>query len=83
MSPEDRGVLSRHRTYWLRFSLPPESPAPICAAVKLVHTHIDSSQCAYAGLAFDFSYNPPHEAVVARQIQQFVTGLASLSRRSA
>ncbi len=83
VSPEDRGVLSRYRTYWLRFTLPPESPAPICATTNLVHTHIDSSQCAYAGMAFDFSHNPDHEAVVARQIQQFVTGRIALSRRSA
>ncbi len=74
VKPEDRATLSRHRVYWMRFDLPPEVETPGCATGKLVHTHIDSSQFAYAGLAFDFSHNPGHQEFVLNQILRYVEG---------
>jgi len=42
------------------------------ATGKLVHTHIDSMNNTYAGMAFDFSFNPEHQKTVAAQIASYV-----------
>ena len=39
---------------------------------KVVHTHIDSMQRTYAGVAFDFTFNHQHEDVIAAQIQAYI-----------
>lgn len=70
--PNDAPVLGRHRLFWVRFALPPELQTPICATAKLVHTHIDSSQNTYAGVAFDFTFNPGHQEFVVEQIRRFI-----------
>ncbi|MFO0827384.1 MAG: hypothetical protein U0572_04470 [Phycisphaerales bacterium] len=69
---EDAPNFSRHRLFWIRLSLEPELPVPICCTGKLVHTHIDSLQCTYAGIAFDFTFNPVHERFVADQIRRYI-----------
>ena len=70
--PADSAALGRHKLYWLRFMLLPELTAPICASGKLVHTHVESSQEIYAGLAFDFSFNPGHQQFVLEQICRYI-----------
>jgi c-di-GMP-binding flagellar brake protein YcgR len=70
--PDDGSSLSRHKLFWLRISLPPELSTPICASAKLVHTHLESTQDFYAGLAFDFSFNPGHQRFVADQIALYI-----------
>ena len=72
--PEHNQVLSRYKIFWMRISLPPELvAAPICATAKLVHTHMQADQNLYAGLAFDFSFNPSHQQLVVNQIRRFVS----------
>lgn len=71
--PADAQVLTRHKLYWLRFSLPPELNTPICATGKLVHTSVDSTQHTYAGVAFDFSFNPNHQQHVVDQICRYIS----------
>ncbi len=34
-------------------------PAANAVTARVAHTHIDSAQNLYAGMAFDFSHNPP------------------------
>jgi c-di-GMP-binding flagellar brake protein YcgR len=70
--PEDSAALGRHKVYWMRFMLLPELTTPICASGKLVHTHVESSQEIYAGLAFDFSFNPGHQQLVLEQICKYI-----------
>ena len=70
--PADAGAIGRHKLYWLRFLLLPELTTPICATGKLVHTHVESSQDVYAGLAFDFSFNPGHQQFVLDQICRYI-----------
>ena len=41
---------------------------PVCAAGRVVHTHIDSTQRTYAGVSFEFTFNPSHQRTVADQI---------------
>ncbi len=81
--PEDAHVLTRHKVFWLRFSLPPELTAPVCATGKLAHTSVDSTQHTYAGMAFDFSFNPAHQRVVAEQIRRYIGRQQQAQRRTA
>lgn len=65
-------ALARHRVFWIRMPLLPELEVPVCATGKVVHTHIDSQQRTYAGVAFDFTFNTGHQQVVAEQIQYYI-----------
>ncbi len=69
---EDAPAMARHNVFWLRFSMPPELTTPICATGKLAHTNVDSTQHTYAGMAFDFSFNPVHQRVVVEPIRRFI-----------
>lgn len=64
--------LLRHKLFWLRIKLPPVLATPICATAKVVHTHLSASQEYYAGMAFDFTFNPTHEKFVVEQIGRYV-----------
>lgn len=65
-------ALARHRVFWIRMPLTPELDVPVCATGKVVHTHIDSQQRTYAGVAFDFTFNNGHQQVVGEQIQHYI-----------
>lgn len=75
VTPADRAAFESHRTFWLRIPLEPYIPAPISVTSRLRHTHIDSSQRLYAGLQFDFSFNPPHQKFVVDQVCRYVAQL--------
>jgi hypothetical protein len=68
LDPADAGSVDRARLYWLRLNLRPHIPAPLALTARLVHTHVDSTQAVYAGLAFEWSFNPPHREFVVEQI---------------
>lgn len=82
LTPEEARAIEARPFLWLRVDLRPDVPAPVAVTARLAHTHIDSSQSLYAGLAFDFSHNPAHrkfvvdlftgytQALMARQPQQ-------------
>ena len=72
VGPIDASSLSRHKTFWMRFGLPPALTTPICASAKLVHTHMESNHDTYAGMAFDFSFNPSHQRFVVDQICRYI-----------
>lgn len=72
IEPNDAHVLARHSVLWLRIALPGLA-TPICAAGKVVHSHIESTQQTYAGIAFDFTFNPAHQRVVVDQICRYIT----------
>ena len=79
----DSAALSRHRMFWLRFTLGSIMPVPICATARVVHTNMDSSHRTYAGISFDFDFNPAHQRVVAEQIVQAISRLTSAQPRKA
>lgn len=85
ISGGDAATLNRHKIFWLRFNLPPELKTPICASAKLVHCHMESSQDTYAGMVFDFTFNPGHSRFVADQICKYIAmqQRAQMRRRSA
>jgi hypothetical protein len=64
--------LNRHRVFWIKVPLEPELTLPLYVTGKVVHTHIDSMQRTYAGVAFDFTFNHGHENLVAEQIQFYI-----------
>lgn len=72
VAPDNAQALARHKLFWMRFALPPELAAPICATTKLAHTHVQSDQHVYAGMAFDFSFNPGHQRFVVDQICRYI-----------
>jgi hypothetical protein len=79
---ENTAAVGRHRIFWLRLSLEPEIPVPVCASGKVVHTHIDSTQRTYVGIAFDFSFNQPHQSLVANQILSYIEKQQELQRQA-
>ena len=83
VEPGDSAALSRHRRFWLRFTLGGITPVPICAGARVVHTHVDSMHRTYAGISFDFDFNPAHQRVVAEQIVQAIARLTGAQQRRA
>lgn len=83
VEPESAHLLNRSNALWLRLQLP-DTDTPICAVGRVVHTHIESTQQTYAGIAFDFSFNPASQRVVAGQICRYIASQqAEQLRRSA
>jgi c-di-GMP-binding flagellar brake protein YcgR len=72
VGPQDAQALGRHKLLWMRIFLPPTLATPICATGKVVHTHMESNHDTYAGVAFDFSFNPSHQRFVIDQICRYI-----------
>jgi c-di-GMP-binding flagellar brake protein YcgR len=68
----ESSAADRARLFWIRVNLMPTIPAPIAMTARLVHTHIDSSQNIYAGMAFEWSFNAGHRDFVVAQITRYV-----------
>jgi len=71
----DRGETigpDKSRALWLRLDLRPHIPAPIAMTAKVAHTHMDSGQNVYLGVAFDFSFHAAHRDFVAGRICDYV-----------
>ena len=81
VEPAQSGLLSRHRQFWLRVDLGDGCPVPIVTSAKLVHTHIDSTQRTYAGMSFDFGFNPAHQRTVAAQVERSIRTLEARQHR--
>jgi hypothetical protein len=83
VEPQDAAVLSRHRLFWIRFTLGDIMPVPICCSARVVHTHMDSTHRIYAGVSFDFDFNPNHQRVVGEQIVHAIERLTKAQRKAA
>jgi hypothetical protein len=80
VEPAEAGTLNRHRVFWVRLPLGDTCPVPIVCTAKLVHTHMDSAQRTYAGLSFDFTFNPAHQKTVAAQVERSIHALEARQR---
>ncbi len=69
---EHAGALDAGPMYWLSIDLSPVLPAPLALSAKLAHTHVDSQQRTYAGMAFEFGHNPTHRRFVLDQIEGYL-----------
>lgn len=68
----DASAVSATRLFWLKIDLRPIIPAPIGLTARLAHTHMDSGQNIYAGMAFEFGLNPSHKRFVIDQIGRYM-----------
>lgn len=82
VSAQESQHLLRHKIFWLRIPLMPVLAEPICVTGKVVHTHIESTHDTYAGLSFDFTFNPHHQRFVAQQICTYIAALQQSKFRS-
>jgi hypothetical protein len=71
----EASAADRARLFWVRVNLMPTIPAPIAMTARLVHTHIDSSQNIYAGMAFEWAFHTSHRDFVVAQITRYVAQL--------
>jgi len=72
IEPEHRGTMDHAPSYWIAIDLRPVVPAPLAMAARLSHTHSDSRQRLYAGMAFDFGRSPEHREFVLAQIDRYL-----------
>ncbi len=80
----DATALEQARVFWLQLDLQPQIPAPIGLTARLAHTHIDSEQNTYAGMAFEFAHHPQHREFVVHQFTKYVDSVQSnLKQRKA
>ncbi|HBS29979.1 MAG TPA: hypothetical protein DEB06_11165 [Phycisphaerales bacterium] len=75
IDPNDRPRLDGDRLYWLRIDLRPDIPAPVGVTARLKHTHYDSAQRVYAGMAFEFGFDPRHQPFVIDLITRYVAAV--------
>jgi hypothetical protein len=73
ISREETAAAERSRLIWMRINLTPHIKAPIAMTARVVHTHLDSGQNLYAGVAFDFAFNPGHREFVVDQVTRYVS----------
>jgi hypothetical protein len=72
---ESRSDIDSGKVFWMRMDLRSVIPAPIVLTAKLVHTHIDSQQNTYAGMAFDFGINNQHKDFIIKQISRYINSV--------
>jgi len=75
IDPNDRPRLDSERLYWLRIDLCPDIPEPVGVTARLKHTHYDSAQRVYAGMAFEFGFDPRHQPFIVELLTRYVAGL--------
>ena len=72
---EHRACIDSGKVFWIRMDLRPSIPAPMVLTAKLAHSHIDSQQNTYAGMAFEFGMNNQHKDFVIKQIARCLGSL--------
>jgi hypothetical protein len=72
VGPSESSLVESSKLYWTRLDLRPTIPAPLDLVSRIAHTHLDSQQNTYAGLAFEFGFDPAHRGFVADQIERFM-----------
>lgn len=82
VAPEDAAALNSRSYVWTRLDLRPYIPAPVALTARIAHTHIDSGQNVYAGLAFDFAHNPSHRKFVVDLFSQYINALQREQRQA-
>jgi hypothetical protein len=71
----EASAMDRARLFWMRVNLTPIIPAPLGITARLVHTHIDSAQNLYGGMAFEWAFNPSHRDFVIDQVMGYAAAL--------
>lgn len=69
---DESALVESTRLYWMKLDLRPVIPAPLELTARLAHTHLDSAQNIYAGMAFEFGLDPSHKSFVADMIERYM-----------
>lgn len=80
LTTAESSALSSRPYVWMRVDLRPDIPAPIAVTARVAHTHLDSGQNLYAGMAFDFSHNPSHRQFVVDIMSRYVESVQKHQR---
>lgn len=80
VAPEDASALAARPYLWIRLDLRPYIPAPAAVSARIAHTHTDSSQQVYAGLAFDFANSPQHRKFIVEIFSRYTEALQRQQR---
>lgn len=83
VSPAEAASMDRHHSFWLRIDLKPQVPVPLAVSAKRVHCHLDSHGHTYAGMAFDFTFNPGHQRFVTDLMTQYLDQIQARQRSAA
>lgn len=78
-----RSNIDSAHLFWLSVDLRPSVPSPLVMCARMAHSHIDSQQNTYAGLAFDFSLSTDHKDFVISEINRFIRDSQSVTRKAA
>lgn len=78
---EFANLLPHHQRFWIELDLRPESALPLCGTARIAHTHLEAGGATYAGIAFDFTADADHAALVARQVLGAIASRQSRQRR--
>lgn len=73
---DNASLVESSRMYWTRLDLRPDIPAPVELIARIAHTHLDSQQNVYAGMAFEFGLDPAHRPFVADIIERYMRSAA-------
>ncbi len=80
---EDQQTAQSRPFWWLRLDLRPHIPAPVAVTARLAHTHIDSTQSLYCGLAFEFQGAGEHKQFMIDLFSRYTDELQQLQNRAA
>ncbi|MGD9688984.1 MAG: hypothetical protein AB7K52_01480 [Phycisphaerales bacterium] len=83
LGPGEAATADRHHAFWLRIDLRPQIPLPLAVSAKRVHCHLDSHGHTYAGMAFDFTFNPGHQRFVTELMTQYLDQLHQRQQNAA
>ena len=79
----DMQVATSKPFWWMRVDLRPDIPAPIAVSARLAHTHIDSTQALYCGVAFEFGHDASQRDFVVSLFARFTDELQRRQIRQA
>ncbi len=83
LNPGEASAADRHHAFWLRIDLRPQIPVPVAVSARRVHCHLDSNGQTYAGMAFDFTFNPSHQRFVTDLFNRYIDELQTRQRTRA
>jgi len=80
---ENGTALDTVQLFWISINLLPAVPAPLVMVARMAHTHLDSQQNTYAGLAFDFTQSLGYKDFVIKQIDRYIRDSQSPQSKAA
>lgn len=82
VSQAHAAACERNTYLWLRVDLRPDVPLPVALTVRRSHSHLDSGQNVYLGLAVDFTHHEAHHAFVTQLLAGYVDRVQASQARA-